>query len=113
MYADSVTDSMERAIRETNRRREIQMAYNKEHGIVPKTIVKSVAEIIEISAKDTIDKKGKRLSDMEKMQLIKAYTAEMKEAAKLLEFEQAAFLRDKIKKLQDELDGVKPKKRRS
>ena len=113
MYADSVTDSMERAIRETNRRREIQMAYNKEHGIVPKTIVKSVAEIIEISAKDTIDKKGKRLSDMEKQKLIRAYTAEMKEAAKLLEFEQAAFLRDKIKKLQDELDGkTKPKKRR-
>ena len=113
MYADSVTDSMERAIRETNRRREIQMAYNTEHGIVPKTIVKSVAEIIEISAKDTIDKKGKRLSDMEKQKLIKAYTAEMKEAAKLLEFEQAAFLRDKIKTLQDELDGTaKPKKRR-
>jgi excinuclease ABC subunit B len=112
MYADSVTDSMERAIRETNRRREIQMAYNREHGITPKTIVKSVAEIIEISAKDTIDKKGKRLSDMEKQKLIKAYTAEMKEAAKLLEFEQAAFLRDKIKKLQDELDGVKPKRKK-
>ena len=107
MYADSVTDSMERALRETNRRREIQMAYNKEHGIVPKTIVKSVAEIIEISAKDTIDKKGKRLSRMEKEKLIKAYTAEMKEAAKLLEFEQAAFLRDKIKRLQEELDGGK------
>ena len=107
MYADSVTDSMERALRETNRRREIQMAYNKEHGIVPKTIVKSVAEIIEISAKDTIDKKGKRLSRMEKEKLIKAYTAEMKEAAKLLEFEQAAFLRDKIKKLREELDGGK------
>ncbi len=75
MYADSVTDSMERALRETNRRREIQMAYNKEHGIVPKTIVKSVAEIIEISAKDTIDKKGKRLSRMEKEKLIKAFTA--------------------------------------
>lgn len=107
LYADSVTDSMERALRETNRRREIQMAYNKEHGIVPKTIVKSVAEIIEISAKDTIDKKGKRLSRMEKEKLIKAYTAEMKEAAKLLEFEQAAFLRDKIKRLQEELDGGK------
>ena len=107
LYADSVTDSMERALRETNRRREIQMAYNKEHGIVPKTIVKSVAEIIEISAKDTIDKKGKRLSRMEKEKLIKAYTAEMKEAAKLLEFEQAAFLRDKIKKLREELDGGK------
>ncbi len=110
MYADSVTDSMERALRETNRRREIQMAYNKEHGIVPKTIVKSVAEIIEISAKDTIDKKGKRLSRMEKEKLIKAYTAEMKEAAKLLEFEQAAFLRDKIKKLQEELDGGSKKR---
>ena len=107
LYADSVTDSMERALRETNRRREIQMAYNKEHGIVPKTIVKSVSEIIEISAKDTIDKKGKRLSRMEKEKLIKAYTAEMKEAAKLLEFEQAAFLRDKIRKLQEELDGGK------
>ena len=107
LYADSVTDSMERALRETNRRREIQMTYNKEHGIVPKTIVKSVAEIIEISAKDTIDKKGKRLSRMEKEKLIKAYTAEMKEAAKLLEFEQAAFLRDKIRKLQEELDGGK------
>ena len=110
MYADSVTDSMERALRETNRRREIQMAYNKEHGIVPKTIVKSVAEIIEISAKDTIDKKGKRLSRMEKEKLIKAYTAEMKEAAKLLEFEQAAFLRDKIRKLQEELDGGSKKR---
>ena len=87
------------------------MAYNAEHGIVPKTIVKSVAEIIEISAKDTIDKKGKRLSRMEKERLIKAYTAEMKEAAKLLEFEQAAFLRDKIKKLQDELDGKRPEKK--
>ncbi len=105
MYADSVTGSMERAIIETNRRREIQMAYNKEHGITPKTIIKSVAEILEISEKDTIDKKGKRLSDAEKQKLIKALTAEMKQAAKLLEFEQAAFLRDKINKLKEELEG--------
>jgi len=105
MYADAVTPSMERALKETYRRREIQLRYNEEHGITPKTIVKSVAEILEISSKDTIDKKGKRLSDMEKQKLIKAYTAEMKEAAKLLEFEQAAFLRDKIKKLQEELDA--------
>ena len=105
MYADSVTPSMERALKETYRRREIQLRYNEGHGIVPKTIVKSVGEILEISSRDTIDKKGKRLSDMEKQKLIKAYTAEMKEAAKLLEFEQAAFLRDKIKKLQEELDG--------
>ncbi|MBR6791185.1 MAG: excinuclease ABC subunit UvrB [Oscillospiraceae bacterium] len=105
MYADSVTPSMERALKETYRRREIQMRYNEEHGIVPQTIVKSVGEILEISSRDTIDKKGKRLSDLEKQKLIKAYTAEMKEAAKLLEFEQAAFLRDKIKKLQEELDA--------
>ena len=105
MYADSVTGSMERAIRETNRRREIQMAYNKEHNITPKTIKKSVAEILEISEKDSIDKKGKRLSNAEKQKLIKALTAEMKQAAKLLEFEQAAFLRDKINKLREELEG--------
>ena len=70
-----------------------------------------MAEILEISSKDTVDKKGKRLSDMEKQKLIKAYTAEMKEAAKLLEFEQAAFLRDKIKKLQEELEAGGKRKR--
>ena len=110
MYADSVTPSMERALDETYRRRKIQMAYNKEHGITPKTIVKSVAEILEISSRDTIDKKGRRLSDQEKQKLIKAYTAEMKQAAKLLEFEQAALLRDKIAKLRDELEASGKKK---
>ena len=79
------------------------MAYNEAHGITPKTIVKSVAEILEISGKDTIDKKKGRLSNQEKQKLIKAYTAEMKQAAKLLEFEQAALLRDKIAKLREEL----------
>ena len=103
MYADSVTPSMERALDETYRRRKIQMAYNEAHGITPKTIVKSVAEILEISGKDTIDKKKGRLSNQEKQKLIKAYTAEMKQAAKLLEFEQAALLRDKIAKLREEL----------
>jgi excinuclease ABC subunit B len=103
MYADSVTPSMERALDETYRRRKIQMAYNEAHGIVPKTIVKSVAEILEISSRDTIDKKGKRLSIQEKQKLIKAYTAEMKQAAKLLEFEQAAILRDKIQHLREEI----------
>ena len=110
MYADSVTPSMERALDETYRRRKIQMAYNKEHGITPKTIVKSVAEILEISSRDTIDKKGRRLSDQEKQKLIKAYTAEMKQAAKLLEFEQAALLRDKIAKLRNELEASGKKK---
>ena len=106
MYADSVTPSMERALDETYRRRKIQMAYNEAHGIIPKTIVKSVAEILEISSKDTIDKKGKRLSIQEKQKLIKAYTAEMKQAAKLLEFEQAAILRDKIQKLREEIGEI-------
>ncbi|MEG2597130.1 MAG: helicase-related protein, partial [Oscillospiraceae bacterium] len=104
MYADQVTNSMERALSETYRRREIQLAYNEEHHIIPKTIIKSVAEILEISSKDTVDKKGKRLSNFEKQHLIKALTAEMKKASKLLEFEQAAFLRDKINKLREELE---------
>ena len=78
MYADTVTDSMEKAVTETNRRREIQMKYNEEHGITPKTIVKDVRAV-----------------------LIKQYTAEMKNAAKLLDFEHAAYLRDKIKELQE------------
>ena len=101
MYADSVTPSMERAITETLRRREIQMAYNKENGITPKTIVKDVREIIEISspAEKTKDKPDKRLTKLEREMLIKRLTAEMKQAAKLLEFEHAAMIRDRIERL--------------
>ena len=100
MYADSVTPSMERAISETFRRREIQMAYNEAHGIVPKTIKKDVREILEISRKEPDEKKpAKYLSPKERELLIKRLTAEMKQAAKLLEFEQAAKLRDRIEKL--------------
>ena len=103
MYADSVTGSMERAIRETERRRSIQTAYNTEHGIVPKTIIKSVRDILEISTKDPDKKKsGKRMTEAERKAQIAKLTAEMKNAAKLLEFEHAAYLRDKIKKLQNE-----------
>lgn len=103
MYADTVTGSMERAIRETERRRAIQMAYNEAHGITPKTIQKSVRDILEISAKDPEKKKsGKRLSPAERSAQIAKLTAEMKNAAKLLEFEHAAYLRDKIKKLENE-----------
>ena len=98
MYADQVTDSMERAITETNRRREIQQAYNEAHGIVPKTIVKDVRDVIEISAK-TVDGKKKRLTKEEKQTLIRQYTSLMKEAAKVLDFEQAAYFRDKIAEL--------------
>ena len=102
MYADQVTDSMEAAISETQRRREIQMKYNEEHGIVPKTIVKEVRDVIEISAKsDKGDKKKKYLSKDERNKLIQQYTSLMREAAKVLDFEQAAYFRDKIAELKD------------
>ena len=100
MYADSVTGSMERAISETNRRRTIQKAYNDANGIVPKTIIKDVREIIEMTPKDDkSDKKDSRLTKAEKTMLIKKLTDEMRQAAKMLEFEHAAYLRDRIAKL--------------
>ena len=99
MYADSVTPSMERAITETNRRREKQMRYNEEHGIVAKTIVKDVRDVIEISSKSGDDKSLSKLSKKEREAMIIRLNAEMKAAAKILEFEHAAYLRDKIEKL--------------
>lgn len=103
MYADSVTESMRVAIEETQRRREIQQKYNEEHGIVPKTIVKKVSEILEISTHDDSEfKSTKKLTKAQKQELIESLTKEMKAAAKLLEFEHAAYLRDKIKKLRGE-----------
>lgn len=108
MYADSVTRSMENAITETERRREIQLAYNKEHNITPKTIVKDIRDVIEITGKEETEKEVKRhLSSKEKESLIKTLTEQMKEAAKLLEFEHAAFLRDKIAELKGEPKGKK------
>ncbi len=102
MYADSVTPSMERAITETERRRAIQSAYNEAHGIVPKTIIKDVRDVIEMSAKPKTDEKsGKRLSRAEREELIGRLTREMKQAAKMLEFEHAAYLRDRINKLRE------------
>ena len=100
MYADCVTPSMEKAISETYRRREIQMEYNKKHNIVPKTIKKGVRDILEISATHK-DESGKRLSRAEREKLIIELTNEMKAAAKILEFEHAAMLRDKIAKLKE------------
>lgn len=104
MYADSVTGSMERAITETERRRAIQMAYNEEHGIVPKTIIKDIRDVIEISSKEKVESKTKsrRMSAKEKEELIIKLTEEMKTAAKMLEFEHAAYLRDKIRSLKGE-----------
>lgn len=101
MYGDTVTNSMERAIKETLRRREKQEKYNKEHGIVPKTIKKDVRDILEISSSKN-EKSHKRMSRAEKEQMIKQLTAEMKAAAKILEFEHAAYLRDRINKLREE-----------
>ncbi len=99
MYADSVTRSMERAITETERRRSIQQAYNEQNGIVPKTIIKDVHDIIEIGSKVESDKPDSKLSAREKADLIERLTREMKQAAKILEFEHAAALRDRINKL--------------
>jgi len=102
MYADQVTPSMERAISETYRRREIQQQYNTNHGITPTSVKKEVSEILQISSKDDTEKKGKRLKQMsprEKSDLIRQLTLEMKNAAKLLEFEHAAYLRDKIERI--------------
>ena len=112
MYADNVTGSMERAISETNRRRKIQDDYNKAHGIVPKTIIKGIRDIIDMGASDEdrgkskLDKKKqKKLTATEREKLIEQYTREMKEAARSLEFEKAAYLRDEIAKLRE---GKKP-----
>ena len=98
MYADSVTPSMEKAITETERRRAIQQKYNEQNGIIPKTIIKNVHEVIEIGSKIK-DKPISKMSKAEREAEIKRLTNEMKAAAKILEFEYAATLRDKINKL--------------
>ncbi|HIX12419.1 MAG TPA: excinuclease ABC subunit UvrB [Candidatus Anaerofilum faecale] len=98
MYADTVTPSMERAISETERRRAIQQAYNEAHGIVPKTIVKDIRGEIVISERD--ERPGRRrISKAEREQMIENLTRQMKQAAKILDFENAAFLRDQIDRL--------------
>ncbi len=109
LYADEVTPSMEAAIRETERRRSLQQAYNQKHGIVPKTILKKVADVLEISTREersggkkTGKKEAGRLTAAQKQQRIEQLTREMKAAAKLLEFEHAAYLRDQIQKLKNE-----------
>lgn len=104
MYADEVTGSMERAIMETERRRALQLAFNEKHGIVPKTVVKEIRDVLEISSKNKVEAstKKKKMSAAEKQELIDRLTVEMKNAAKMLEFEHAAYLRDKIRELKGE-----------
>ena len=105
MYADHVTGSMERAIMETERRRKIQVAYNEEHGITPTSIDKEVRDILDITSKEKIEAipgmGKKRLNALEKAVLIKKLSSEMKNAAQLLEFEHAAYLRDKINEIKN------------
>ena len=105
MYADTVTRSMELAITETERRRALQMKFNEEHGIIPKTIKKDIRDVIEISTKEEVEYEARqktKLSKREAAVLIDKLTKQMKEAAKMLEFEHAAFLRDKIAELRGE-----------
>lgn len=105
MYADTITGSMRRAIDETNRRREIQQKYNTQHGIIPKTIKKSVSEVIEAtkSVSDTKIEKQKQSAETVR-RTITELTAEMRKAAELLQFELAAQLRDEIKRLEEQLE---------
>ena len=101
MYADAVTHSMEVAINETQRRRNLQIEYNKKHNIIPKTIKKDVADVLGISSDEVLKstKNYQKMTKKEREKLIETLTKEMKYAAKMLEFEHAAFLRDEINKL--------------
>lgn len=115
MYADVITESMRKTIEETNRRRKLQEEYNKEHGITPKTIYKSVEEILSSTSIADVRKKEyekeeaqflkvaepvvRFMTKEQKLELIEQMTEEMLTAAKDLEFERAAFLRDEIEKM--------------
>ena len=101
MYADTVTPSMQSAISETNRRRRIQEQYNKEHGIVPKTIVKEVADVLAVTQKVN-HKKNEEVNFRPAEELLVEYRTEMQKAAERLEFEKAAYYRDKIVELTGE-----------
>ncbi len=110
LYADKITPAMRAAMDETARRRQIQDAYNQEHGIVPKTIVKSVRDLIEISATPTPERKGKSGVKMTKQELqrqIEKLEKSMREAARMMEYEYAAVLRDEIIRLRGEANQAK------
>ena len=120
MYADQITRSMRAAIAETERRRAIQDQYNRENGIIPKTVVKGVRDVIEIGVSEEQENRRRRggeestprrLTASERESMIELLTKEMKDAARRLEFEQAAFLRDRIQKLREgKTDTAIPKR---
>ena len=114
MYADRITDSMQRAIDETQRRRTVQERYNEEHHITPKTIVKPVINLIETTLVaegkaeyNTESGRKRKLSKKERESLLKTLTHQMQEASRALEFERAAELRDMIYDLEDSRPGKK------
>jgi excinuclease ABC subunit B len=116
IYADHITGSIERAIKETQRRRGIQEAHNKKHGITPKTIIKAIKDITDQLQSDHKKAVGEQLK-IDKLEfeknpkaLIKKKEAEMNEAVKILDFESAAILRDEIQELYDMLEGLEPVK---
>ena len=107
MYGDKITDSMDRAIKETERRRSIQVAYNEKHGITPQTIRKKIRDVIEATKvaegkADYLVGEGQKMSKKDRQKLIQRLESEMKEAAKNLQFERAAELRDALLELQAE-----------
>ena len=111
MYADTMTDSMKNAIRETERRRKVQMAYNEEHGITPQTVKKAVRDLISISKKVAseelqMEKDPESMSKSELEKVIKDMTKQMKKAAAELNFEMAAQVRDKLVELKKQLQEI-------
>ena len=102
MYADTVTPSMRAAIDETERRRALQTAYNEEHGIVPRTIVKSIRELVEISGPAAKNEHGVKMTERERKAEIERLEKEMRKAAQMLEYEYAAALRDELIRLRGE-----------
>ncbi|MBQ4562581.1 MAG: excinuclease ABC subunit UvrB [Clostridia bacterium] len=107
MYAEKITKAMQTAIDETNRRRSIQEAYNRENGIEPKSVQKTVRDLIQIGVKDKKGKKEapKKMSPKQKAALIEQLNAEMREAAAALDFEQAAIIRDRITAIKEEINN--------
>ncbi len=118
MYADKITDSMDKAISETRRRRAIQMAYNEEHGITPKTIHKAINDIMgfmadgdgnEVGSAEDVNLKLAELSRSEVMRVISGMEDDMAEAAKAMDFERAAQLRDEVVRLKAQMEGSSEK----